>query len=199
MPTIRLAIEDDAGQIQRIYAPFCRDDSPVSFEVEPPTVDEMKRRIDKTLARHPWLVCDDGGEILGYVYGSVHRDRAAYCWSADVSAYIAEGRRGSGIGRALYTSLFAILKLQRYVNAYAGATLPNPGSVGLHEAMGFEPVGVYREVGFKCGTWHDVIWMQRALGERPGRPEPPLSLAEVQGLPGWTPAIEAGLALIRPK
>jgi hypothetical protein len=98
----------------------------------------------------------------------------------------------------LYTSLFAILTLQGYVNAYAGATLPNPGSVGLHEAMGFEPVGVYREVGFKCGAWHDVFWMQKALVERPSRPDPPLSLAEAQRLPGWSAAIDAGLGLIRP-
>jgi L-amino acid N-acyltransferase YncA len=197
MPTIRLATVADSDQVRRIYAPFCEDDSPVSFEVEPPTVEEMGRRIARTLERHPWLVCDAGGEILGYVYGSVHRERAAYGWSVDVSAYIADGRRGSGIGRALYTSLFALLRLQGYVNAYAGATLPNPGSVGLHLAMGFEPVGVYREVGFKGGAWHDVAWWHRALGERPDRPEPPLSLEEARALPGWGPAIAAGVPLLR--
>jgi L-amino acid N-acyltransferase YncA len=199
MPTIRLATEDDADQIQQIYAPFCEDNCFISFEVEPPTIEEMKRRIAKSLVWHPWLVCDDGGEILGYVYGSVHSERAAYRWSANVSAYIAEGRRGSGIGRALYTSLFALLKLQGYVNAFAGLTLPNPASEGLHRAMGFEPVGVYQRVGFKGGAWHDVAWCQRALVERPVRPEPQLSLAEAQSLPEWEPAIEAGLPLLRPK
>jgi len=198
MPTIRLATEDDAAQVRAIYAPFCAPDSHVSFEYEPPTVEEMELRIALTLDRYPWLVCEASGMILGYVYAGLHSARAAYRWSVNVSAYVAEGLRGTGIGRGLYTSLFAILKLQGYVNAYAGATLPNPASIGLHEAMGFGPVGVYREVGFKCGVWHDVIWMQRALGERPSRPEPPLSLAEVRGLPGWKPAIEAGLALIRP-
>jgi L-amino acid N-acyltransferase YncA len=198
MPTIRLATVADAEQVRGIYAPFCEDDSPVSFEVEPPSVEEMARRISKTLVRHPWLVCDDGGEVLGYVYGTVHRERAAYCWSADVSAYIAASRRGLGIGRALYTSLFALLKLQGYANAYAGITLPNPGSVGLHRGMGFEPIGVYREVGFKGGAWHDVAWWQRALGDRPARPESPLTLADAQGLPGWGPAIEAGVPLLRP-
>jgi L-amino acid N-acyltransferase YncA len=198
MPTIRLATVDDAEQVRGIYAPFCAADSHVSFEFEPPTVEEMGRRIAETLARFPWLVCDEGGVVLGYVYAGTHSARAAYQWSVNVSAYIAEGRRGRGIGRGLYTSLFAILALQGYVNAYAGATLPNPASVGLHESMGFESVGVYRQVGFKCGAWHDTMWMQRALGERPARPEPPLTLAEARGLPGWTEAIEAGLALIRP-
>ncbi len=196
--SIRLAIEDDAEQVRAIYAPFCGPDSAVSFEVQPPTIEEMGRRIARTLERYPWLVLDDSGLVLGYVYAGMHSERAAYQWSVNVSAYIAEGRRGSGIGRALYTSLFAILRLQGFVNAYAGATLPNPGSVGLHSAMGFEPVGVYQQVGFKCGRWNDTMWMQRALGERPGRPEPPLSLAEAQALPGWAAAIEAGLGLIRP-
>ena len=198
MTTIRLATEDDADQVRRIYAPFCGEGSPVSFEVEPPTLEEMGRRIARTLDRYPWLVCDEGGAVLGYVYAGPHSDRAAYRWSVNVSAYVAEGRRGSGIGRALYTSLFALLKLQGYVNAFAGATLPNPGSVGLHLAMGFEPIGVYREVGFKGGAWHDVAWWQLALVERPSRPEPPLTLAEAHALPGWGPAIGAGLPLLRP-
>ena len=197
MPTIRLANEDDAGQVRRIYAPFCGEGSPVSFEVEPPTLEEMRRRIARTLERHPWLVLDEEGTVAGYVYAGPHQDRAAYRWSVNVSAYIAGGRRGSGIGRALYTSLFALLKLQGYVNAFAGATLPNPGSVGLHRAMGFEPIGVYREIGFKCGAWHDVVWWQLALVDRPDRPEPPLALAEARALPGWEAAIEAGLPLLR--
>jgi phosphinothricin acetyltransferase len=157
----------------------------------------MGRRIGKILERHPWLVLDDGGEILGYVYASGHSERAAYGWSANVSAYIADGRRGQGIGRALYTSLFALLKLQGFVNLYAGITLPNPASVGIHEAMGFELVGVYRQVGFKCGAWHDVGWWQGSLVERPNRPEPTNSLDEARELPGWDQAIGSGLSILR--
>ena len=197
MPTIRLATEEDAEQIRAIYAPFCAPDSHVSFEFEVPTVEEIRRRIAGTLERHPWLVRDDSGVVLGYAYAGAHSARAAYQWSVNVSVYIAEDRRGRGIGRALYTSLFACLRLQGYVNAYAGASLPNPASVGLHEAMGFEPVGVYRQVGFKAGTWHDTIWMQRALGDRPSRPDPPSGLVEAQQLPEWAAAIEAGAGLIR--
>jgi L-amino acid N-acyltransferase YncA len=112
MPTIRLATEDDADQIRRIYAPFCLDDSHVSFEVEPPTPEEIARRIAKILQGYPWLVAEEGGEVLGYAYACPHRERAAYVWSVDVAVYIDQGRRGSGVGRALYTSMFAALPLQ---------------------------------------------------------------------------------------
>lgn len=196
-PTIRLATEADADQIRSIYAPFCSSDSHVSFEFEAPDAAEMAGRIAKTLVRHPWLVGDAGGEVLGYVYAGTHSARAAYQWSVNVSAYIAPASRGRGVGRALYTSLFAILELQGYVNAYAGTALPNPASIGLHRAMGFEPVGIYQGVGFKAGGWIDATWWQRPIVPRPARPEPPLSLAEAQALPGWSMALEAGRGLFQ--
>ncbi len=77
------------------------------------------------------------------------------------------------MARALYTSLFEALKGQGFVNAYAGITLPNEGSVGLHEALGFKPLGVYRNVGHKFGRWHDVGWWQLALQDPLEHPEPP--------------------------
>jgi phosphinothricin acetyltransferase len=195
-PTIRLANEDDAAQILEIYAPFCRD-SIVSFETEPPSLDEMRRRIAKTLPVFPWLVCDEGGLVLGYAYGSKHRERAAYAWSADVSVYVRVDRRRGGLGRALYTSLFAILRLQGYHNAVAGITLPNPGSEKLHRSMGFEPVGVYRNIGHKCGGWHDVAWSQLALRDARPDPQPPLEMAPVLGSPQWEEAIAAGTRLLK--
>ena len=194
-PTIRLATEDDAAQILEIYAPFCRE-TPVSFETEPPSLDEMRRRIAKTLPSYPWLVCDEDGLILGYAYASTHRERAAYVWSVDVSVYVREGRRRGGLGRALYTSLFAILRLQGYYNALAGVTLPNPGSEGLHRSMGFRPVGVYRNIGYKCGGWHDVAWSQLALRDAGSDPRPPLELAAVLGSPEWDEAIADGLRVL---
>jgi phosphinothricin acetyltransferase len=171
-PIIRPATEDDAAQILEIYAPFCRH-SVISFETEPPSLDEMRRRIAKTLPDYPWLVSEEDGLILGYAYASKHRERAAYIWSADVSVYVREGRRRGGLGRALYTSLFDILRLQGFYNAVAGVTLPNPGSEGLHRAMGFQPVGVYRHIGYKCGGWHDVAWFQLTLRDPAPDPRPP--------------------------
>ena len=180
MPTIRLATEDDADQIRRIYAPFCADDSHVSFEVEPPTSEEIAPADREDPGGYPWLVGEEAGEVLGYVYAGPHSERAAYVWSVNVAAYIDPGA-GSGVGRALYTSLFAALRLQGFVNAYAGVALPNPASVGLHRAMGFEPVGTYRGVGYKAGEWRDVAWFGRMLRE-PTRS--PRAADEPGGSPG---------------
>lgn len=192
---IRLARDHDADQIAAIYAPIVRD-TVISFEFEPPSVDEMRQRIKSITPQFPWLVCDCDGVVLGYAYAGNHRERAAYQWSVDVSVYVHERARRAGVGRALYTSLFAVLALQGYRNAYAGATLPNAGSVALHESVGFERVGVYRSVGFKAGAWHDVIWWQRELQARSDAPAPPRSIAEVQDLPAWRTALAAGQPLL---
>jgi len=171
-PVIRLASLADAAAICEIYAPFC-ENTPVSFETEAPSVDEMRRRISKTFEKLPWLVYERDGLIIGYAYASPHRERAAYRWSVDVSAYVREGHRRSGVGRLLYSKLFEIVREQGYFTAIAGITLPNPGSVCLHEAMGFELIGVYRNIGYKCGKWHDVAWYQLALGDYVAEPAEP--------------------------
>jgi phosphinothricin acetyltransferase len=186
MTTIRLATESDAPSVHAIYAPIVRD-TIISFEYEVPSVDEMRGRIIKTLPRYPWLVCErePGGPMLGYAYAGPHSERAAYQWSADVSVYVSASVRRMGVGRALYAALFELLRLQGFVNIYAGIALPNAASVGLHEAMGMTPVGVYHQVGYKFGAWHDVGWWQMALVERPAEPKPPLALAEARTLPAW--------------
>jgi phosphinothricin acetyltransferase len=193
---IRLATTHDAEQIQAIYAPIVRETA-ISFELVPPTVDEMRQRIAKTLEHLPWVVCAQGGEVLGYAYASAHRSRAAYQWAVDVSVYIHAAARRSGVGRALYTSLFTLLALQGFFNAYAGITLPNPGSVGLHEATGFRPVGVYRAVGYKLGAWHDVGWWQRTLQEHTLSPAPPTALQHIGPAATWETALTAGLTCLR--
>lgn len=184
---IRLATPDDAEQVQAIYAPYCS--TPISFELEPPSVEEMRGRLTKILGQYPWLVWEEDGAILGYVYAMQHRERAAYLWSVDTAVYVRQGRQRRGVGKRLYTALFEVLPLQGYVNAYAGVTLPNPASVGLHEAMGFQPLGVYRQVGFKCGAWHDVAWFQRPLQPRPVAPTPLKPLAEVRQSAAWQQAL----------
>jgi L-amino acid N-acyltransferase YncA len=190
-PTIRLAVPDDAEQIQAIYAPYCL--TPISFELAPPSVEEMRGRLVKVLGPYPWFVCEESDQILGYAYATQRRERAAYSWSVDTSVYVRQERQRHGIGRGLYMSLLALLPLQGYVNAYAGVTLPNPASVGLHEAMGFELVGVYKQVGFKCGAWHDVAWFQRPLQGRPSEPPHLKRLKEIQQTAEWAEALSAGL------
>jgi phosphinothricin acetyltransferase len=194
-PIIRLATVDDAEQVRAIYAPYC--DSPVSFEIGPPSVEEIRGRLAKVLDQYPWLICADGEEVAGYAYATQHRERAAYRWSVDITIYVQQGRHRRGVGKALYTSLLAILPLQGYVNAFAGITLPNPGSVGLHEALGFRLVGVYRRVGFKCEAWHDVAWFQRPLNQQGGEPPPPKRLEEIRPMAEWAKALKGGLCLLR--
>lgn len=161
---IRSAKDGDARAVRDIYAPFVSD-SAVSFETEPPDAAEMQRRIRDVQQKHPWLVFESAGEVLGYAYASGHRARKAYQWSAEVSVYVGPQARHRGVGRALYGSLLEILRRQGYANAYAGITLPNPASVGLHQSLGFAPIGVYPRIGYKFGKWHDVIWLQLRLQE----------------------------------
>ena len=161
---VRVARLEDAGAIAEIYAPYVRD-TVISFEYVPPDEAEMSRRLAKVQAAGlPWLVFEEGGEVLGYAYGSAHRERAAYQWSVDAGIYIGPKAHRRGVGRALYEHLFACLTLQGYHRVYGGITLPNVASVGLHEACGFEPIGVYPEVGFKFDRWHDVGWWALDLG-----------------------------------
>jgi phosphinothricin acetyltransferase len=158
----------------------------------------MQQRIEDTLLQWPWLVGEREGEVLGYVYATRHRARAAYQWSVDVSVYIRADLRRTGLGRALYTSLFDLLVLQRFHNCYAGITLPNPGSVGLHEALGFQPVGVYRHVGYKLAAWHDVGWWQLTLPTETSNPASPIAFETLITQPGaWEAALQAGQSLLR--
>ena len=184
MATIRLATSADAEAMCDIYAPVVRD-TIISFELVPPTVDEMRGRIEKTLPRYPWLVSERDGDVLGYAYASQHSERAAYDWSANVSVYVSETARRMGVGTTLYRALFGLMRVQGFVNVYAGIALPNAGSVGLHEALGMTPVGVYHQVGYKFGAWHDVGWWEMALGARPAQPKPVLTMAEAQMIPTW--------------
>src|SRR3954471_10624847 len=143
MPSIRMANTGDAAAIAAIYRPHVTD-AVTSFEVDPPGAADIAARLQAVLARTPWLVCTDAaGAPIGYAYASPHRDRAAYQWSVDVAVYIHAGHHRRGVGRALYETLFALLRLQGFYVAHAGITLPNAASVGLHESLGFVPVGVY--------------------------------------------------------
>lgn len=159
---IRQAGPEDAEAIRAIYEPFVLS-TPISFEETPPTAEEMRARIESTLKTHTYLVAEKEGQVIGYAYGSQHRARAAYQWSADVTVYVSPEAQGQGVGKALYRELLDGLSERGFHAAFAGIALPNEKSVALHEAMGFTPVGIYREVGFKLGRWHDVGWWQILL------------------------------------
>jgi phosphinothricin acetyltransferase len=174
--TIRVAALSDADAIAAIYAPIVRDTT-ISFEVDPPAKEEMAQRIAATLQTHPWLVAEQAEKVIGYAYAAKHRDRAAYRWSADVSAYVDARARRCGVGRALYERLIAILRRQGFHVAFAGIALPNDASIALHEAVGFRPVGIYKEVGFKQDQWLDVGWWRLALLNHTSAPAEPIPFA----------------------
>ena len=159
---VRSAVASDAPAILRIYAPVVRETA-ISFELEPPTLEEMIARIERCTAKWSWLVAEEAGCLLGYAYGASHRERAAYQWSTEVSAYVAEEAKGRGVGRSLYNALFPSLAGRGYFNAYAGIALPNEASVKFHEALGFQSIGIFPSVGFKHGAWRDVGWFHKPL------------------------------------
>ena len=174
--TVRDAIEDDAPACAAIYGPYVRETA-VSVEEEPPTPSQMAERIAAALSTHAWVVLEDADRVVGYAYGGPHQKRAAYRFSCEVSVYVEQGRRRTGSGRELYEGLFERLAARGYRMAVAGMTLPNEASAGLHQAMGFEPIGVYRQIGWKLGAWHDVAWTQCALGVEH---DPPAELANCE-------------------
>jgi len=167
---IRSATVADAASLLAIYRPFV-ESTAVSFETVAPAVDEFAARVAKALAGWQWLLAESAGECIGYAYGSAHRERRAYRWSVEVSAYVHPGHHRQGVGRTLYERLLEDLTRKGFCNAYAGITMPNEGSIALHRSLGFESIGVFKAVGRKFGKWHDVAWFQRALRKSP--PEEP--------------------------
>jgi L-amino acid N-acyltransferase YncA len=195
MATIRLANEQDAAAIAAIYAPYC-ETSAISFEMVAPSSEEMASRIRTIGATRPWLVLEDtdAASLVGYAYASPHHERTAYQWSVSTAIYVNSAKQRRGVGRALYTTLFEVLRLLGYFRATAGITLPNPASVGLHEAFGFIQVGVYRHIGHKLGAWHDVAWFEAEIQPVTQNPAPPRSIAFLTEGADWQAAVTKGLA-----
>jgi phosphinothricin acetyltransferase len=162
---------DDAGQIAAIYEPFVAE-SVITFETDPPDATEIGRRMSSRPLL-PWLVADDDGTLAGYAYCSPYRARAAYRWVLECTVYVRSGLHRQGVGRRLYDALFAQARELGYLAVHAGITLPNAASVGIHESLGFEPIGVHPNVGYKFGSWHDVGWWQLRLAPLPQHPAEP--------------------------
>ena len=169
---IRMAQTTDAAGILDIYAPYCESTS-ISFEVVAPTLEQMRERIERIGRLYPWLVAEIDGQVAGYVYATQLRERAAYQWAVEVAVYVASDHHRRGLARALYTTLFSILREQGYFKAFAGVALPNSPSVRLHESVGFRPAGLFGGVGYKAGSWLDVGWWQREIQPEMANPLDP--------------------------
>jgi phosphinothricin acetyltransferase len=190
---IRTAVAADAAEMLAIYAPFV-ETTAVTFEYVVPPVAEFAERVQAVSARWPWLVLERAGRVAGYAYASSWRARAAYQWAVETTVYVQAEERRRGVGRALYRSLLACLRVQGHRLALGAITLPNPESVALHEAIGFRRVGVHRACGHKLGAWHDVGFWEVELAPRadadPAAPVPASALADRDE---WRAAIASGL------
>lgn len=175
---IRLITEKDADKVLSVYTHFVNN-TIVSFEYEAPTKDEYAQRIIANTQKYPWLVCLLNDEIVGFAHGSTHRYRTAYQWSPESTIYLAPDVHTKGIGRILYETLFLLLKLQGYYTVFAGVSLPNEKSIGFHRALGFEEIGIFKNVGYKHGNWHHTHWFQLDLAKHIINPPMPKNLNEV--------------------
>ncbi len=188
--TVRAAREGDASAVAAVYAPYVYGTA-VSFEVEAPTDEMMARRISTTLDTHPWLVAELDGAVVGYAYAGKHSQRAAYGWTVDVTIYVNMREQRNGIGRSLYRVLLEMLRRQGFRSVFAEIVLPNPGSVRLHEAMGFQHIGVHKDIGFKLTRWRDIGYWRLGLAHDIEPPREPIPFISFQ----LTPAFGELLAL----
>jgi phosphinothricin acetyltransferase len=196
MFTIRLAHTEDAADILAIYRPFIELTS-VSFELNVPSMEEMKNRIRKTYPRYPWLVCTHQEKVIGYAYAGLHRKREAYQWTTEVSVYVHDDYRKKKIGSALYSALLDILKLQGFISILAGITIPNPGSISFHKAFGFEFFARYENVGYKFGNWHATEWYQISFLKGSQSPQKLIPITEITNSKDYNDIIEKAVMFIK--
>ncbi|MDO8730995.1 MAG: N-acetyltransferase family protein [Actinomycetota bacterium] len=159
---LRPATEADSAACAGIYEHYVRT-TPITFEIEPPTTEEIAERIRAANKTYAWLVLEQDGQVIGYAYATAYASRAAYQWSCETSVYLDKDFRGKGGGRRLYTALLDRLTQRGFRQAIASITTPNEPSRRLHQAFGFQEIGTFKDIGWKLGAWHDVLRMQKPL------------------------------------
>lgn len=175
--SVSFAGPEDASALLSIYAPYV-ENTPVTFEYRVPSVEEFAERIRRIQSMYPYLTARRDGEILGYAYASVFKDRRAYDWSVETSIYVAQKARGQGIGTLLYTRLEELLKRQNVCNLCACITYPGPESIAFHERMGYKKAAHFHKSGYKFKTWYDMIWMEKFINEHEDEQKPLISIKE---------------------
>lgn len=184
--TLRPALPEDAEAMLAIYAPYVQKTA-ITFEYEVPSPAEFRGRMERTLARYPWLAAEREGEVIGYAYTGPFSGRAAYDWSAETSIYLGEASRRQGIGRRLYRALEEISRAQGIVNLCACISVP-PGeedehltraSVRFHQRLGYRLAGEFRQCGYKFGRWYNMVWMEKHIAPHPAAPSPVIPFPEL--------------------
>lgn len=159
---IRRVTPADADAITAIYNPYI-EHSVISFEDTPLSTSDMAARIRDISATHPYLVCEEGGAVLGYAYLHQWKERAAYRFAAEDSIYVRQGLERKGVGEALLRALLDEARNSRLHAVVAVITVPNAASIGLHEKLGFRKAGELRQMGRKFDAWLDVGYWQLLL------------------------------------
>lgn len=183
--SIRMATEADAKEILEIYTPYITDTA-ISFEYDIPSVEEFAQRIRESLQMYPYIVALEGNRIVGYAYASAFKKRVAYDWAVETTVYLKQDCRGRGLGKKLYLALEDILRRQNIINlnaciAYTLETdihLDNTSAI-FHEHLGYKKVAHFTKCGYKFGTWYDMIWMEKLLGEHPDKPKPVIPITKL--------------------
>jgi L-amino acid N-acyltransferase YncA len=174
---LRIAEQRDAAQIAAIYRPYV-ETTAITFEEVPSSAEDMAAKIARVGAVFPFIVWEEGGEVLGYAYATRYRERAAYRWSLEDSVYIRKDAVGRGLGRILLSALIELLRELGYFKVYAVITPPNPASVGLHQKLGFSPLCRFSETAFKLGSWQAIDWMELTLNVPPASPREPVAFPD---------------------
>lgn len=188
--TVRDAVLSDAEGILEIYA-YYTENTVISWETEPPSPEEFTGRMEKIMARYPYLVLEEDGVLLGYAYAGPFVGRAAYDWSCELTIYLRHDAVKRGLGRLLYTELERRLKDMGILNLYACIGVPEGeedeyltnNSADFHAHLGFTEVGRFRNCGSKFGRWYTMIWMEKIIGEHTENIEPVRSYRNTSGSP----------------
>ena len=178
-PHIRLINDTDYAGALAVYTPYVLD-TVITFEYDVPSLDEFTKRLSTIAQHYPVLVCEVDGKVVAYCYGSIHRVKTAYQWSVESTIYIAEEYHHKGLATILYTTLFDILRLQGFINVYAGISVPDGKSDKFHPKFGFKYLGVFPKIGYKHGSWHDLKWYEYILSERIDNPLTPIPISEIK-------------------
>ena len=171
---IRLAELTDVPHMLAIYTPYV-ETTTYSFEYTAPALPEFTARFISYTRQCPWLVWEEDGRVLGYAYGSIPFERAAYAWCGEVSIYLAPEIHGRGIGRRLYAALESLMWQQGYQVLYSLITSENLGSLAFHEKVGYRYCTEFANCGMKFGRWLGVIWMEKRKNSTEIPPSAPIS------------------------
>ena len=177
MAGLRLAAPQDAAALLAIYAPYIA--TPVTFEERLPDEAEFARRVAQYGSEYPYLVWQQGQQLLGYAYAHRAQTRPAYRWNAEASIYLAPAACRRGLGTRLYGALLALLELQGLRTVYGLVTLPNPASEALHRRCGFRLSATFAASGYKCGAWRDLAWFEKNFFPPSAPPAPPRSIRDL--------------------